>query len=52
MYNFKLAYRLGLHIRLHDALPYDNFTLTLGTKPLRDVTETFILLLEVTLCKW
>ena len=37
MYNFELAYRLGLHIYLHYALPYDHFTLTLGMNPLRHV---------------
>ena len=50
--NVELAYKLGLHIRLHYALPYDHFTLTLGTNPLRDVTKPSYCYLEVTLCQW
>ena len=46
----KLAYRLGFHIRLHFAWPYDYFILTLGTNPFHLVT--FMLLLEVALCEW
>ena len=35
----KLTYRLGFHIRLHFAWPYDRFILTLGMNPFHLVTE-------------
>ena len=35
----ELAYRLGFHIRLHFAWPYDRFIFTLGTNPFHDITE-------------
>ena len=37
-YTFKLAYRLGSHFCLHYASPYDHVSLTIGMKPLRNVT--------------